>query len=309
VLITEKVRAHDGWLLNKNGERFMKNYYPKEMELAKRDEVSRSIFLEVKKGGGTDHGGVYLDIRHWGLEKTKELIPDVYDQYAVIGVDITKQKMEVYPTMHHMMGGIKINEWCHTPVEGFFACGEVAAGVHGANRLGGNSISEGQVFGRRAGISATKHAQKTTYEELPKQYVEEELEKINTFKSKKTGILPSEIESALKKTMWENVGVFRDQHRLELALMTINVLKKDMMSLKARNQAAERNRDLQDCIEVCNMVNTAEAVVKSALIRKESRGAHSRLDYPETKSEWEKNIQVIKNQNQISTEIIEVVKE
>ena len=160
VLVTEKTRAHGGILRNIKGERFMSKYYPVEMELAKRDEVSRSIYTEVAAGLGTKNGSVYLHVDHWTKEKILEIIPDVYEQYKNTGVDISKEPMEIYPSMHHMMGGIKVDEWCRSSIPGLFAAGEVTRNVHGANRLGGNSIAEGQVFGRRSGISAAKFAKK-----------------------------------------------------------------------------------------------------------------------------------------------------
>jgi len=160
VLVTEKTRSHGGILRNQKGERFMSKYYPIEMEVAKRDEVSRSIFQEVAAGLGTKNHAVYLHVNHWSKEKILEIIPDVYEQYINVGVDISKEPMEVYPSMHHIMGGIKINQWAQSNIQGLYACCEVASGIHGANRLGGNSIAEGQVFGRRAGMDATKYEKK-----------------------------------------------------------------------------------------------------------------------------------------------------
>ncbi len=308
VLVTEKVRAKGGILKNKKGERFMTKYYPKEMELAKRDEVSRSIFQEVAAGLGTTHHAVYLYVNHWPKEKIIEEIPDVYEQYKCIGVDITKEPMEVYPSMHHIMGGIKIDEWTRTSIEGLHACCEVAAGVHGANRLGGNSIAEGQVFGRRAGISASKYAQKVKYSSLTKEQIDEEIKRINTFVKRKKGIPPHEIEKRLKKVMWDKVGIFRDEKRLTEAKKEVMKLIKESKHMKVRDTEKERNRDWQDCLEVVNMLNTAQVIIDSALLRKESRGAHSRVDYPEMSKEWEKNIIVNKKGDEIITKVVPVTK-
>ncbi|MEK7522075.1 MAG: FAD-binding protein, partial [Patescibacteria group bacterium] len=214
VLVTEKTRAHGGILRNIKGERFMSKYYPVEMELAKRDEVSRSIYTEVAAGLGTKNGSVYLHVDHWTKEKILEIIPDVYEQYKNTGVDISKEPMEIYPSMHHMMGGIKVDEWCRSSIPGLFAAGEVTRNVHGANRLGGNSIAEGQVFGRRSGISAAKFAKKVKNISLPKDQIEKEQTRIFSFINRKAGVTPHVVEDKLKQVMWDKVGIFRDEKRL-----------------------------------------------------------------------------------------------
>lgn len=308
VLVTEKVRAHGGILRNKKGERFMKNYFPKEMELAKRDEVSRSIYQEVAKGNGTENHAVYLYVNHWKKEKILEHIPDVYEQYKNVGVDITKEPMEIYPSMHHMMGGIKIDEWGQTNIQGLYACGEVASGVHGANRLGGNSIAEGQVFGRRAGIAAAKHAKKTKYAKLPIDIIQKENIRIQKFLNSKKGTSPHEIEDKMKKAMWNKVGIFRDENGLLAAKKNIEFLLQESEQMHVRTNIKQRNRDLQDCLEVSNMLETAQTVIESAILRKESRGAHSRIDYPKTNKKWEKNILIKKVNNDLIINIIPVVK-
>ncbi len=307
VLVTEKTRAHGGILRNRKGERFMSKYYPKEMELAKRDEVSRSIYTEVAAGLGTKNGSVYLHVDHWTKEKILEIIPDVYEQYKNTGVDISKEPMEIYPSMHHMMGGVKINEWGETIVPGLYATGEVAGGVHGANRLGGNSIAEGQVFGRRAGIAATKFSKKIKYSQLPKEEIEKERSRIFSFINRKSGVIPHVVEDKLKQIMWDKVGIFRDEKRLVEAKKAVAKLKIEAKKMKTRTTLKERNRDLQDCLEIENMLVTAESVIDAAILRKESRGAHSRTDYPKTLDEWRKNI-VVKNKNgKIVTEVISVI--
>ncbi|MDO8609609.1 MAG: FAD-binding protein [bacterium] len=307
VLVTEKVRAHGGILRNKKGERFMSKYYPKEMELAKRDEVSRSIYFEVAAGNGTENHAVFLHVDHWPESKILEHIPDVYEQYKCVGVDIRKEPMEIYPSMHHVMGGIKIDEWCQTNLEGLFACGEVVGGIHGANRLGGNSIAEGQVFGRRAGISAAKYSNKNTYISLPEKEIKVEIKRITDFMTRKRGVSPHEIEDKLKKVMWNKVGIFRDEKGLQFAKKQIEILLKESEKMKVRTNVKERNRDLQDCLEVSNMLHTAQLIVDAAILRKESRGAHSRVDYPKTNDEWKNNIMLKKIDGKLITKIIPVV--
>lgn len=307
VLVTEKVRAQGGILRNQKGDRFMSNYYPKEMELAKRDEVSRSIYQEVAKGNGTEHHSVYLYVNHLPKEKILEQIPDVYEQYKNVGVDITCEPMEVYPSMHHIMGGIKIDERARSNIEGLYACCEVAAGIHGANRLGGNSIAEGQVFSRRAALGAFNYMKKVKYQSPEKDQIENEMERINIFSKKSKGVTPQEIENRLKKIMWQNVGIFRDEKRLLRAKKEIAILLKETERMRVRKKIMERSRDLQDCLEVVNMLKTAQVVTEAALIRKESRGAHSRVDYPHTFKEWQKNIIIKKKNGKIITNIIPVV--
>jgi len=308
VLVTEKTRAHGGILRNRKGERFMSKYYPKEMELAKRDEVSRSIYTEVAAGLGTKNGSVYLHVDHWTKSKILEIIPDVYEQYKNTGVDISKEPMEIYPSMHHMMGGVKINEWGETIVPGLYAVGEVAGGVHGANRLGGNSIAEGQVFGRRAGIAAAKFSKKIKYSAIPKEQIKKEQVRIFSFINRKVGVIPHVVEDKLKQVMWDKVGIFRDEKRLLQAKKAIAKLKLEAKKMKTRTSLKERNRDLQDCLEIENMLVTAESVVDAAILRKESRGAHSRIDFPKALDEWKKNIVVRKENGKLVTNIINVIK-
>lgn len=306
VLVTEKVRSHGGILKNKDGERFMARYNPKEMEMATRDEVARAIYKEVASGKGTRHRAVFLYVNHWKIAEIRDKIPDVFEQYKNVGIDISKLPMEVYPSMHHMMGGVRINQWGESSIEGLYAVGEVTGGIHGANRLGGNSLSEGQVFGRRSALSAYQYQRKFKNDSLSKKQIRQEIDRIERFKLRRKGITPYQIEKTLKKVMWENVGIFRDEKILLKAIKKIEKLIKESKHLKTRTKEKTRNRDLQDCLEVVNMLKTAQAVVEAALLRQESRGAHSRIDYPQTSDQWLKNIVVKARGNKVSTKIIPI---
>src|SRR3977135_4065711 len=175
ILVTEAVRGEGGILRNKNGERFMERYDPKRMELSTRDVVARSIYTEVKEGRGTEHGGAFLDISHKPAEYVKKKLPSMYHQFKELAdVDITKQPMEVGPTCHYMMGGIRVDaETAQTTLPGIFAAGEAAAGLHGANRLGGNSLSDLLVFGRRAGLAAAEYAKRASASSFDNSQIEQ----------------------------------------------------------------------------------------------------------------------------------------
>ena len=286
VLVTEAVRAEGGRLINSKGERFM-GKYDERMELATRDIVARSIYQEIIEGRGTEKGGVYLDISHLPDDVIDEKLETMVLQFEDIGVDIKNEPMEVAPTAHHFMGGVKIDENGKSSLNNLFACGEVTGGVHGANRLGGNALADTQVFGKRAGESAAKEALNTDFE-INEEMIEKEEARIKGL-IKDGSLKPLDVKKQIKTLMWEKVAIIRTEKKLNEALKELMELKKSLKDLKVRD-IKQYNEDLQTALEVINMVDIAILVVKSAILRRESRGAHFREDYPETKEEWQRSI-------------------
>jgi succinate dehydrogenase/fumarate reductase flavoprotein subunit len=301
-LVTEKVRGNGGILKNKLGERFMACYQPERLELAGRDEVTRAIYQEIHEGRGTEHGAVYLDTTHWEEGKVEKLVPDVFAAHMEVGIDIRKHMMEVTPSMHHMMGGYVINEWGQTNVDGLYAVGEVTASVHGANRLGGNSLAEGQVFGRRAGLHSAEYVKRRQPLHIAQRTIDAEVNRVEAICQVKDGVRALDILDSIKAIMWNNVGILRDAEKLVIAQKEIKKLQDEVL-------VAEDTSQMQSCLEVQDMLKTAEVIILSALERKESRGAHYRSDYPQMDTAWEKNIRVYKNQDgQLVARVVPPVK-
>ncbi|KZX16495.1 succinate dehydrogenase flavoprotein subunit [Methanobrevibacter cuticularis] len=292
ILVTEAVRSEGGILLNKNNERFMGNYDDR-MELATRDVVSRAIYNEIREGRGNENHGVYLDVSHLSNELIEEKLETMLLQFLDVDLDIRNQPMEVAPTAHHFMGGVKIDENCNSSIPNLFAAGEVTGGIHGANRLGGNALADTQVFGKRAGTSASLSAKNTDFQ-INEEEIKKEESRIESL-IKKGNIRPFEIKKALQTLMWNKVAIIRNENGLKEAMNEINLLKQKLKDMDITTET-HFNKGLQEGLEVINMIEIAILVVKSALIRKESRGAHFREDYPETKSEWKKSIVMNKNE-------------
>jgi succinate dehydrogenase / fumarate reductase flavoprotein subunit len=287
ILVTEAVRGEGGILTNKDGERFMQRYDPEKMELSTRDVVARAIYTEAKEGRGTEHGGAYLDISHKPAEYVKKKLPSMYHQFRELAdVDITKGPMEVGPTCHYMMGGIRVDaETAQSNVPGLFAAGEAAAGLHGANRLGGNSLSDLLVFGRRAGLASAEHAKQVGPTSIDDAQVGEGTREMLEPFERSAGDSPYDVHRDLQETMQNYVGIFRNEEDLNRGLDELQKLKTRAAKVRVDgsrlfNPGWHLARDLR------SMLTVSEAVALSALERRESRGAHSRIDFPNYGEQW-----------------------
>ena len=295
LLVTEGVRGEGGILLNAQGRRFMADYDPKRMELSSRDVVARAIYQEVQAGRGTPHGGARLDITARGAAFISRKLPSMRAQFlALADVDITREAMEVAPTCHYMMGGVRVDpDTCATRVPGLFAAGEVAAGLHGANRLGGNSLADLLVFGKRAGDAAARFAAASVH--LPvvaASEIEEEVARVLAPLRQPLGPSPYGLHSALQEVMTRCGGIVRSGPGLQEGLQQVLEMRERAARLAAPGGTLY-NPGWNLALEMDAMLLLGEAILRSALERQESRGAHYRTDFPEEDAAWGKQNVVI----------------
>lgn len=334
-LVTEGVRGEGGVLKNSDDERFMFDNIPDRFapetadsiaeaqkwmegdrnsrrppELLTRDVVARAILKQVREGRGSPHGGAFLDIAtQRSDEDIKKKLPSMYHQFKVLAeLDITRDPMEVGPTLHYMMGGIRVDPDSQmSTVPGLFACGEASAGMHGANRLGGNSLSDLVVFGQLAGKGAAEYAE--SLEKMPEAFdeqVESIIRRATDMLNRESGKNPYLLHDELRKNMQENVGIVREEEGLKKGIENLGPLKGSYKEVKAEG-APQYNPGLHQALSLRNLFITAEAVANAAYIREESRGAHTRIDHEGESEEWMKyNIVVRKNKDgEMETEKLE----
>ncbi|QCJ45836.1 L-aspartate oxidase [Haloprofundus sp. MHR1] len=293
-LVTEAVRGEGGRLFNVEDGRFMEDYSPNQMELDARDVVARAIAQEVREGRGTENGGVYLDISHHDREFIERRLPKMYERFQSLGIDLAEEAVEVAPTAHYSMGGVDIDfRTGETRIERLYAVGETVAGVHGANRLGGNSLAETVAIGKLVGEHVADVVDESTDGEpsLPagmRTLAEREFRALAELAESDGDTTPAELLAELRGVMEDDAGILRDEESLEEGLEKLAALREKTTDL--RLDGDRTSRAFEDAVDLSFMLVVADGVLQSAKRRTESRGAHYRTDYPEKRDEWRKNV-------------------
>ena len=288
-LVTEAVRGEGGRLYNADGERFMERYSPDQMELDARDVVARAIAREVAEGRGTENGGVYLDISHRDVEFIRERLPRMYERFADLGVDMAAAPVEVAPTAHYGMGGVAVDDHGETEVADLFAIGETMAGVHGANRLGGNSLAETVAYGVVAGARVADRVDGPgeVPEHLIEGLVDPHLAGLAAIADTDGDHDVEALIAELRECLWTHAGILRDDAGLAAGLDALDRIRE-----KAADVAVGpvTSRSFEYALDLGFMLTSAEAILRGASERTESRGAHFRTDVPETDGDWRRNL-------------------
>ena len=296
VLISEAVRGEGAYLRNSQGDRFMENYAPKQMELAPRDITSRAITLEIRAGRGIHPDGsgggnfVYLDLRHMGKEKIMSRVPFCWEEaHRLVGIDAVHQPLPVRPTVHYSMGGIPVNtdgqvrSGADSLVEGFFAAGECACvSVHGANRLGSNSLLECVVYGKRTGAAIARYVQKRKLPEFDAEsYLSAAKKQVQSLLDQSGTIRLGQLRQEFQDCMSEHCGVFRTEETMREGIEKLQQLRQQYAQIYLDEKDSCWNTELIEALELGNLMIVGEMILTAAINRKESRGAHSREDYPQ----------------------------
>jgi succinate dehydrogenase/fumarate reductase flavoprotein subunit len=290
-LLEEGLRGAGAHLFNGKGERYMEKYDPEKKERSTRDRVSRAGFMEIMAGRGTENGAVLIDVTHLGAEFVEKNFVGMRDRCLRIGYDLARERVEVCPTAHFNMGGVRINRDGFTNLIGLFAAGEDSAGVHGANRLGGNGVAESTVYGARVGDAVSDWVKECDLVEPQRDQVSQTIAESEKFLGRK-GESPWPLRDALGETTWTKVGIVRSGPDLTKAIEEISTLNQRNENVGVTG-TREFNLTWQQALDMRNMLLASELIAHSALIREDSRGAHFRTDFEKTdNSNWLKNIYI-----------------